>query len=32
MQLNFKFEADNNKEYKIKGIQNSAVYAKESAK
>ena len=30
-QLNFKFEAGNNKEYEVDGIQNSAVYAKESA-
>ena len=30
MQLNFKFEAGDNKEYKVKGIQDSAVYARES--
>ena len=32
IQLNFKFEAGNNKEYKVKDIQDSAVYARESAK
>ena len=31
-QLNFEFEAGNDKEYKIDGIQNSAVYAKESSR
>ena len=31
-QLNFEFEASNNKEYKIEGIQESAVYAMESAR
>ena len=30
-QLNFEFEAGNNKEYEIDGIWDSAVYAKESA-
>ena len=30
-QLDFEFEAGNNKEYEVDGIQNSAVYAKESA-
>ena len=30
MQLDFKFEASNDKEYKVDGIQDSAVYAKES--
>ena len=30
-QLDFKFEAGNNKEYEIDGIRDSAVYAKESA-
>ena len=30
MQLNFEFEAGNNKEYKVEGIQDSAIYAKES--
>ena len=29
-QLDFLFKADNNKEYKIDGIQESAVYAKKS--
>ena len=29
-QLDFEFEIGNNKEYKIEGIQNSAVYAKKS--
>ena len=31
MQLDFEFEAGNNKEYKFDGIWNSAVYVKESA-
>ena len=31
MQLDFKFDAGNNKEYKVDGIWDSAVYAKESA-
>ena len=30
MQLNFEFEAGDNKEYKVEGIQDSAVYARES--
>ena len=30
-QLNFKFEAGNNKEYEVDGIRDSAVYARESA-
>ena len=30
MQLDFEFKAGNNEEYKVNGIQNSAVYAKES--
>ena len=30
LQLNFEFKAGNNEEYKIDGIQNSMVYAKES--
>ena len=29
-QLDFDFEAGNNEEYKVDGIQNSAVYIKES--
>ena len=29
MQLDFEFEAGNNKEYKVDGIWNIAVYAKE---
>ena len=29
-QLNFEFEAGNNKEYEIEGIQDSAIYARES--
>ena len=29
-QLDFKFEASNDEEYKVDGIQNSAVYAKKS--
>ena len=32
IQLDFKFEACNDKEYKVDGIWNSAVYARESAK
>ena len=28
MQLDYEFEADNNKEYKINNIRNSAIYAK----
>ena len=32
MQLNFKFEAGDNKEYKVEGMENSAVYARESVK
>ena len=31
MQLDFKFEAGNNKEYEVDGIWDSTVYAKESA-
>ena len=31
MQLDFEFEASNDKEYEVDGIQDSAVYAKESA-
>ena len=31
MQLNFEFEAGNDKEYEVEGIQNSTVNAKESA-
>ena len=31
MQLDFEFEAGNNKEYEINGIRDSVVYAKESA-
>ena len=31
MQLDFEFEVGNNKEYKVEGIWNSAVYARESA-
>ena len=31
MQLDFKFEADNNKKYKVDSIWDSAVYTKESA-
>ena len=31
-QLNFKFEAGNDKEYKIKGIWDSTVYTKESVR
>ena len=31
MQLNFEFEAGNNKEYEVEGIWDSAVYARESA-
>ena len=31
MQLNFEFEAGNDKEYEVDGIRDSAVYAKESA-
>ena len=31
MQLNFEFEAGNNKEYEVDGIRDSAVYARESA-
>ena len=27
-QLNFEFESDNNKKYKIEGIQNNTVYTK----
>ena len=30
--VNFEFEAGNNKEYKIEGIWNSAVYARKSAR
>ena len=30
MQLDFEFKAGNNKEYEIDGIQDSAVYVKES--
>ena len=30
-QLNFEFEASDNKEYKVESIKDSAVYAKESA-
>ena len=30
-QLNFEFEAGNNKEYEVDGIRDSAVYARESA-
>ena len=29
-QLDFEFEASNNKEYKVDGIQNSTIYAKKS--
>ena len=29
MQLDFEFKASNNKEYKVDGIQDSAVYTKE---
>ena len=32
MQLDFEFEASNGEEYKVDGIQDSAVYARESAK
>ena len=31
MQLDFKFEAGDNKEYKVDGIWDSAVYARKSA-
>ena len=31
MQLDFKFEAGNNKEYEVDGIYDSAVYARELA-
>ena len=31
MQLNFEFEAGNDKEYKVDDIRDSAVYARESA-
>ena len=31
MQLDFDFEADDNKEYEVDGIRDSAIYAKESA-
>ena len=31
MQLNFEFEAGNNKEYKVDDIWDSVVYAKKSA-
>ena len=31
-QLNFEFEASDNKEYEVEGIQDSAVHAKESAR
>ena len=30
-QLNFEFEAGDNKEYEVDGIRDSAVYARESA-
>ena len=30
MQLDFKFEADNNEKYKVDGIENNAVYAMKS--
>ena len=32
MQLDFEFKTGNNKEYEVEGIQNSAIYAKESAR
>ena len=32
MQLNFEFEAGDNKEYEVEGIRDSAVYARESEK
>ena len=32
MQLNFEFEAGNNKEYEVESIWDSAVYARESAR
>ena len=32
MQLDFEFNANNNKEYEIKNIQNNAIYIKKSAK